>query len=84
VNGDLLLAAQLPPLAEDKVYQLWVIAGQDAPVGAGVFRVGSDGSGLLSLGPGLALAGVTLAVTAEPGPAGSPGPTSTVLIAGKM
>jgi anti-sigma-K factor RskA len=83
-NGDMLLAAQLPPLAEDKVYQLWVISGQNAPVGAGVFRVGSDGSGLLSLGPGLPLAGVTLAVTLEPGPAGSPGPTSDVLIAGKI
>jgi anti-sigma-K factor RskA len=83
-NGDLLLAAQLPPLADDRVYQLWVIAGQNAPVGAGVFRVGSDGSGLLSLGPGLPLADVTLAVTLEPGPVGSPGPTSDALISGKI
>jgi anti-sigma-K factor RskA len=83
-NGDLLLAAQLPPLADDRVYQLWVIAGQNAPVSGGVFRVGSDGSGMLSLGPGLPLAGVRLAVTAEPGPAGSPGPTSDALISGKI
>jgi anti-sigma-K factor RskA len=83
-NGDLLLAAQLPPLAEDRVYQLWVIAGQNAPVGVGVFRVASDGSGLLSLGPGLPLTGVTLAVTTEPGPVGSPGPTTDALILGKI
>lgn len=84
-NGDMLLAAQLPPLAENRVYQLWVIVGENDPVSGGVFQVGADGGGLLTLGAGLPVAaGATLAVTAEPGPIGSPGPTGDVLIAGKM
>lgn len=83
-DGEVLLAAQLPPLPEGQVYQLWVIAGQDAPASAGVFRVGSDGGGLLTLSPGRPIAGATLAVTAEPGPAGSSGPTSDPLILGQV
>jgi anti-sigma-K factor RskA len=83
-DGELLLAAQLPPLESDQVYQLWLIAGQEAPVSGGVFTVGGDGLGVLALGPGAAAAGLTLAVTAEPGPEGSSGPTTDVLIIGEL
>jgi hypothetical protein len=83
-DGELLLAAQLPPLASGQVYQLWLIAGQEAPVSGGVFTVGGDGVGVLALGPGAAASGLTLAVTAEPGPDGSPGPTTDVLIIGEL
>ena len=83
-DGELLLAAQLPPLAGDQVYQLWTIAGQDTPVSAGVFTVDSGGYGVLALGPGVAVPGVTLAVTPEPGPNGSPAPTGDVLIDGEL
>jgi anti-sigma-K factor RskA len=82
-DGQLLVAAHLPPLAANKVYQLWLIAGTDAPVSAGVFMVDSSGSGLLTLSPGQQLAGMMLAVTSEPGPQGSPGPTSDPLISGQ-
>jgi anti-sigma-K factor RskA len=84
-DGEVLFAAQLPQLAEGQVYQLWTIAGQgSAPVSAGVFRVDDAGYGVLALGPGAAASGITLAVTAEPGPAGSPGPTTDVLVAGQL
>jgi anti-sigma-K factor RskA len=83
-DGEVLLAAQLPPLASGQVYQLWVIAGQAAPESGGVFTVDSAGFGVLALGAGAAASGVTLAVTAEPGPDGSPGPTSTILIDGEL
>lgn len=83
-EGELLVAAQLPPLAPDQVYQLWVIAGEGAaPASAGTFTVDDAGFGLIALGPGAAAAGATLAVTAEPAP-GSAGPTTPILIAGQL
>jgi hypothetical protein len=39
---------------------------------------------VLATGPGAAASGVTLAVTAEPGPEGSAGPTSPILIDGEL
>lgn len=82
-EGELLLAAQLPPLEAGRVYQLWLIAGTDAPVSAGIFEVDANGNGLLTIEAGRPLAGATLAVTNEPAP-GSPGPTSAPLIAGEV
>jgi anti-sigma-K factor RskA len=84
-DGELLLAAQLPPLASDQVYQLWLIAGEGAaPVSGGVFTVDAGGYGVHALGPGATASGLTLAVTAEPGPVGSPGPTTDVLVVGQI
>jgi anti-sigma-K factor RskA len=79
--GEVLVAAQLPALEANRVYQLWLIEGQAAPVSAGVFVVNNQGYGVLTLDAGGSLAGATLAVTNEPAP-GSPGPTTAVLIAG--
>lgn len=81
-DGNLILAADLPPLAAGRVYQLWLIEGENAPVSGGVFTVGDDGYGLLTLAAGNSIAGATLAVTDEPAP-GSPGPTSDILILGQ-
>jgi anti-sigma-K factor RskA len=81
-DGALLVAAQLPPLAADQVYQLWLIGGDGAPQSGGVFTVDGSGFGVIALGPG-APAGVTLAVTAEPAP-GSPGPTTDILVQGQL
>jgi anti-sigma-K factor RskA len=81
-TGELLVAARLPPLAENQVYQLWLIAGEGAPQSGGVFTVDSSGFGVIALGPG-APTGVTLAVTAEPAP-GSSGPTTTPLVVGQL
>ncbi|GAB4426441.1 MAG: anti-sigma factor [Chloroflexi bacterium OHK40] len=82
-DGEVVIAARLPPLAADQVYQLWVIAGQSAPVSGGTFTVDSEGYGVIALGPGAAPSGVTLAVTAEPAP-GSPGPTTPILVSGQL
>lgn len=82
-GGETLLAAQLPPLAAGRVYQLWTIEGQAAPVSAGTFEVQPDGSALVSVPSGAQLsAGTVFAVTNEPGPQGSPGPTTDPLIVG--
>jgi anti-sigma-K factor RskA len=80
-DGQVLVAARLPPLAADQVYQLWLVQDGAAQSG-GVFTVDGSGFGVIALGPG-APRGVTLAVTAEPAP-GSPGPTSDPLVAGQL
>jgi anti-sigma-K factor RskA len=83
-GGDVVLAARLPQLAPGRVYQLWLITGQEAPVSGGTFQVDEDGYGLIALAAGpQALAADTFAVTDEPGPDGSPGPTTAPLIAGQ-
>jgi anti-sigma-K factor RskA len=81
-NGQTLLAVQLPPLAAEQVYQFWVIAGDNAPVSAGVFRVDERGYALVTLPDGAVAPATTLAITAEPAP-GSPGPTGEILILGQ-
>jgi len=83
-DGRAVLAAQLPPLQPGRVYQLWLIQGQNAPVSAGIFRVDQQGHGLLTLAPAQQdLLADTVAVTDEPDP-GSAGPTTKPLIAGKL
>lgn len=83
-DGQLLVAAQLPPLAADQVYQLWIIAeGAPAPASAGTFTVDAGGFGVIAVGPGATPEGATLAVTAEPAP-GSPGPTTDILVQGEI
>jgi anti-sigma-K factor RskA len=82
-DGTLILAADLPPLAANQVYQLWLIEGNNAPVSGGVFTVDATGYGLLTLNVGRTLSGATLAITAEPAP-GSPGPTTDILVLGEL
>jgi anti-sigma-K factor RskA len=83
-DGQAVLAAQLPPLQSGRVYQLWLIQGQSAPVSAGTFTVDQQGHGLLTLAPTQQdLVADTIAVTDEPEP-GSPGPTTKPLIVGKL
>jgi hypothetical protein len=81
--GGILVATGLPPAPEGKAYQLWAIAGQGAPVPAGVFTVDAGGTGSLRVPP---LPGVTrvdvFAVTLEPA-AGVPAPTGPMFLAGK-
>src|SRR3989442_1218724 len=71
----------LAPTSGDKVYEAWVIAGQNAPVPIGSFTVGSDGTGYLAAGGAPAGAGVTVALTLEPGP-GAKTPTPPIISAG--
>lgn len=78
-SGNAFLAAQLAPLPEDQVYQLWLI-DSGAPVSGGIFRVDQEGYGFLALPAGTVLSDATIfAVTREPAP-GSAGPTTPILI----
>lgn len=78
-DGKVVLVANMPPLNGGRVYQLWVIPGQGNPLGAGVFTVDQTGVGIAAIAPPTDPSQV-YAVTEEPGPNGSPGPTSPILI----
>jgi anti-sigma-K factor RskA len=78
-----LYAANLPPPESGKIYQLWLITAT-AKISAGTFETGTAGeaSGSVALPPD---AGPVLAaaVTDEP-PGGSPQPTGSILLLGKV
>ncbi len=83
-SGVLLVASNLPQLANDKTYQLWMIPKNGNPLPAGLFR--SDASGIavhLRTGQFDSLATGAVAVTVEPG-GGSPQPTSTPIIVARL
>ncbi len=84
-SGETLVAAQLPQLAQGRVYQLWLIRGGGAPVSGGTFTVDEQGFGLLRLGATTIppRAADTFAITDEPA-GGSPGPSTTPLVAGQQ
>jgi anti-sigma-K factor RskA len=85
-HGLVIAAAALPALPAGRVYQLWVIPpGGAAPISAGLLSVDAAGAASFAapLPPG-ATRIMTVAVTNEPGPAGSPGPTSAPLLAGSV
>jgi anti-sigma-K factor RskA len=84
-EGEALLAAHLPPLQQGRVYQLWLIQGNNPPVDGGTFTVDQRGQGLLAVASTQqVLAANTFAVTDEPGPDGSRGPTTDPLIVGAI
>ena len=82
-KGGLLVTTGLPAAPPGKAYQLWAIAGTKAPVSAGVFGVGADGTASVGVPP---LPGVdkvdVFAVTLEPA-GGVPAPTGQMYLAGK-
>jgi anti-sigma-K factor RskA len=81
--GGVFVATGLPVPPPGKAYQLWAIAGSNAPVSAGVFSVDAGGTGSLSVGP---LPGVStvnaFAVTLEPA-GGLPAPSGEMYLLGK-
>jgi anti-sigma factor RsiW len=80
-DGSIVLAMHgLAPTAGTEVYEAWVIAGA-SPIPVGEFRVGADGTGVATLTGTPAEAGVTLALTREPGP-DSTTPTDPILSVG--
>ena len=82
-EGGLLIAAGLPSPPEGKTYQLWAIAGQNAPVSAGVFGVDARGAGSLQVSPLPGVDKVTVfAVTLEPA-GGVAAPSGAMVLAGK-
>ena len=80
--GGLLVTADLPPLPEGKIYELWAITG-GKPLPAGLFGVDAEGKGRLAVAP---LAGVAtvdvFAVTLEPA-GGVRSPTGAMYLASK-
>ena len=80
-SGVLLIASNLPALITGRIYEMWLIPKVGAPRPAGLFRSNSSGTAFHVLsGPvDLAALGV-VAVTVEP-ESGSPGPTTTPIIA---
>lgn len=64
-----------------EVYEVWYVAGTNAPIPAGSFHVDSEGRGWLERLPGAPAGPLTIAVTREPGP-GATTPTLPILAAG--
>ena len=80
--GGLLVAADLPPLPEGKIYELWAIAG-GKPLPAGLFGVDAQGKGRLAVAPLPGGATVDVfAVTLEPA-GGVQSPTGAMYLASK-
>jgi hypothetical protein len=77
-RGMVFSGANLPPLPPGRVYQVWVITNDPAPVSAGL--LGADGSGLFMTPPDIAPPKL-VAVTSEPA-GGVPAPTSTPFLVG--
>ena len=72
----------LGPTSGTKVYEAWVIAGDNAPVPIGSFAVGGDGTGFLAASGAPSAGGVTVALTLEDGP-GATTPKPPIISAGK-
>jgi anti-sigma-K factor RskA len=79
-RGVLLLASNLPPAPEGKIYEMWIIPAGGQPVPAGLFQTGSNGTAVhLQKGPVDVAATGAVAVTLEAA-AGAPQPTSQPII----
>jgi anti-sigma-K factor RskA len=77
-----LYAANLPPAPAGKTYQLWLITGK-SKISAGVFDpAAGSASGSVTVPPGEGPV-LAAAVTDEP-PGGSPQPTGSILLIGKV
>ena len=81
-SGQVTLAMQdLAPTSGSQVYEVWVIAGDSAPVPLGSFAVGSSGTAAF-VADGLPTTnGLVLALTLEPGP-GAQAPTLPIISKG--
>jgi anti-sigma-K factor RskA len=72
----------LAPTTGSKVYEAWVIPNANAaPIPIGGFTVAADGTGYLATTGAPSAAGVTVAVTLEPGPDAT-APTPPIISAG--
>jgi hypothetical protein len=79
-QGVLLVAAGLPPLAADKVYEMWLLPQRGLPVPAGLFQPAVDGTALHVRAGAVEIGGAgAVAVTLE-NAGGAPQPTSPPLI----
>jgi anti-sigma-K factor RskA len=76
-----LVMRDLEPTAGSEVYEAWVIGEDGTPRPIGGFTVGDDGTATFTAPDTPAAAGVTLALTREPGP-GAQTPTLPIVSAG--
>ena len=77
-NTAILITRNLPDLPDDKVFQIWLINGQEDRISAGLFESQNDlNYTLIELdGTNLTESYVALGITIEPS-GGSTGPTGT-------
>jgi anti-sigma-K factor RskA len=73
----------LPPIAADRVYELWLIPASGQPVPGAVFAPDLRGSQVVVLGRGLS-GYKALAVTEEAAPNGAPAPTQQPQLSGAL
>lgn len=81
-KGVVFMAANLPVIAKDRTFELWVIPTDGKPIPAGTFRGESDASAIY-VRPGPVTNAAAVAVTIEP-QGGSPQPTTTPFIVSKL
>jgi anti-sigma-K factor RskA len=80
-QGLVFTASNLPPLANGRTYQLWIVTGQ-TPVGAGLLKPGVDGiAHAVFVPPSDLSTAVAMAVTIEPD-GGVPAPTGDKYLVG--
>ena len=79
-HGAVMVAAQLPPLAAGRTYQLW-LQHNNVVMSAGTFHVGFSGHGAIMLAEGTPQADAYM-ITEEP-EGGSTDPTTPVLLSGQ-
>ncbi len=82
-KGLLFVASNLPPVDEGKVYQLWYVPAEGAPLSAGVFAPDMHGNATLMTPPSAkAMAPKAFAVTVEHA-GGAPAPTGPEVLSGE-
>jgi hypothetical protein len=71
----LLVVENLPPTPPGRVYQIWLVRGEER-IDGGTFRTAEDGSGRIMISTPYPLSEFQrMGITEEPAPSGSPGPT---------
>ena len=81
-RGVVLIAAHLPKLERDRIFQMWVIPAQGNPISAGTFLSEVDDTAVY-VRMGAVTGAAAIAVTVEPA-GGSPQPTTTPFIVSKL
>jgi hypothetical protein len=78
-RGVVFIAASLPRLASDKIFELWVIPAGGKPVPGGTFQSEPDATAVYVRSGPIDINAAAIAVTVEPA-GGSPQPTTTPFI----
>jgi hypothetical protein len=81
-RGVVLVASNLPLIAADRTFEMWVLPQSGNPIPAGTFRGEREGTALY-VHPGPLQSATALAVTVEPR-GGSPQPTTTPFIVSRL